>query len=188
MRCLCDNRHIDDERTFYFMQHMQQLTKQHVALLQQIGRETFYDTFHAHNDVETMNHYLATAFALDKLTAELENEQSFFYVLFDENDAAGYMKLNVGDAQSEPFGHETLEVERIYIRKQYKRRGFGNVLMQRAIQMARSLEKKAIWLGVWSENTQALAFYETHGFVKHGEHTFMMGDEAQIDYVMRKEL
>lgn len=164
-----------------------QATTTHVELLQQLGKETFYDTFHAHNDAQTMETYLQRAFTIDKLTAELEHAQSFFYVLFDGDEAAGYMKLNIDEAQSEPFGSETLEVERIYIRQAHKRRGFGNVLMQKAMDVAKTHDKRAIWLGVWEKNEQAIAFYEKNGFVKVGEHTFMMGDEAQTDYVMQKE-
>lgn len=165
-----------------------QATTEHVELLQALGRQTFYDTFHEHNDAQTMTAYLERAFSIEKLTGELQHAQSFFYLLFEQDEAVGYMKLNIDDAQSEPFGEETLEVERIYIQKAYKRRGFGNIFMQHAIEMATSLEKSAIWLGVWEKNERAIAFYEKNGFKKHGEHTFMMGDEAQTDYVMRKEL
>lgn len=48
--------------------------------LQSIGKETFYETFSAHNSEEEMQEYLNKSFASDKLTAELNNPDSQFFL------------------------------------------------------------------------------------------------------------
>ncbi len=54
--------------------------------------------------------------------------------------------------------------------------------------IARGRKMDYIWLGVWEKNTSAIRFYERKGFVKFGEHPFNMGDELQIDYLMKLTL
>jgi Acetyltransferases len=69
------------------------------------------------------------------------------------------------------MGQQTLEVERIYIRKNYKRHGLGKYLINYAIDMSQKCHKKRIWLGVWEHNEPAKSL-STHGFKKVSEHNF----------------
>uniref|UniRef100_UPI0034D9567F GNAT family N-acetyltransferase n=1 Tax=Lysinibacillus sp. GbtcB16 TaxID=2824761 RepID=UPI0034D9567F len=46
--------------------------------------------------------------------------------------------------------------------------------------------KQHVWLGVWEKNENAITFYHKMGFVRTGAHSFYMGDEEQIDYIMSK--
>ena len=48
--------------------------------------------------------------------------------------------------------------------------------------------KEKIWLGVWEKNENAIAFYKKMGFVQTGAHSFYMGDEEQMDFIMTKTL
>lgn len=157
-----------------------------VLTLQNIGIETFSDTFRDQNDPDPFQDYLDRAFAIPKLELELSNRNSQFYFLYYNGKLAGYLKVNVGDAQTEPMGDETLEIERIYIRKPYQKQGLGKHLMKKAEEIARELNKKVMWLGVWEKNDLAIAFYQKLGFVQTGRHSFYMGDEEQIDYIMSK--
>lgn len=167
---------------------IRRLNNQDVQELQAISIETFKETFEAYNSEEHMADYLRTAYALDKLSAELNNSDSYFYFAETKVGIAGYLKLNKMDAQSEDRGSDALEVERIYVRSSFHRQGLGRVLMKKAYDVAKVKEKSKIWLGVWEHNHQARAFYEAQGFVKTGEHDFMMGDDAQTDYIYEKTL
>jgi predicted GNAT family acetyltransferase len=46
------------------------------------------------------------------------------------------------------MGDESLEIERIYIRKKVQKLGLGNYLINKAMEIATRLNKKVIWLGV----------------------------------------
>lgn len=159
-----------------------------LADLQAIGIETFTDTFAAYNTPEDMQAYLDKAYDPEKLKAELSTEGSTFYFLYDDEELAGYMKVNVVAALTEEMGADSLEVERIYIRPAFKRRGFGKYLIDKAIEIARAQGKELIWLGVWEHNLNAIAFYEKMGFVRTGAHSFFMGDDEQTDFIMTKKL
>ncbi|MBJ6950348.1 GNAT family N-acetyltransferase, partial [Vibrio cholerae] len=79
---------------------------------------------------------------------------------------AGYLKVNIDDAQSEEMGNESLEVERIYIKSSFQKHGLGKYLLINAIEIAIEHNKKNIWLGVWEKNEYAIAFYKKLGFVQ----------------------
>lgn len=156
--------------------------------LQVISYDTFKETFKDQNSVENMNAYLEKAFTLDQLERELSHHSSHFFFIYDHGEAAGYLKVNMNDAQTEEMGDEALEIERIYIMSKYKNQGLGKYLMRLAQDMAITHGKKSIWLGVWEKNHHALDFYTRMGFIKKGAHSFFMGDEEQTDYIMVKEL
>ena len=57
--------------------------------------------------------------------------------------------------------------------------------MQKAIEVAQSKSKKELWLGVWEENPEAIGFYQKMGFEKFGTHIFKVGEDEQMDYLMK---
>ncbi|WP_141669120.1 GNAT family N-acetyltransferase [Bacillus wiedmannii] len=156
--------------------------------LQEISYETFDETFKHQNSPENMNAYLEKALNLKQLEKELANLSSQFYFMYFNNEVAGYVKVNTNDAQSEEMGDESLEIERIYIKSKFQKHGLGKHLLNRAIEIAIEHNKKKIWLGVWEKNENAIAFYKKMGFVQVGAHSFYMGDEEQIDFIMTKTL
>ncbi|NMI05310.1 GNAT family N-acetyltransferase [Paenibacillus sp. SZ31] len=163
-------------------------TVEHVCELQEISYETFNETFKAQNSPENMKAYLEKAFGLEQLETELSIADSQFLFIYVNHKVAGYMKVNINDAQSEKMGEESLEIERVYIKKVFQKHGLGKVLLHKAIEMAIEHDKRNIWLGVWEKNENAIAFYEKMGFVQTGAHTFVMGDEEQIDFIMTKTI
>lgn len=156
--------------------------------LQAISIETFTETFKEHNSPEHLQAYLEKAYNLDKLKQELAVSSSYFYFIYVDQQIAGYLKLNTENAQSEPMGADSLEVERIYIRKSFQKFGIGKQLLNKAIELATELNKTTIWLGVWEENENAIEFYRKKGFVQTGSHSFYMGDDEQVDLIMVKAL
>ncbi|MFJ8234923.1 GNAT family N-acetyltransferase [Ureibacillus sp. NPDC094379] len=162
--------------------------REDLQALQEISIETFNATFKDQNSPENMAAYLERAFNLNQLEKELSTTSSEFFFVSVNNEVAGYLKININDAQSEPMGEESLEIERIYIKSEFQKHGLGKVLLNLAIEMALKQDKKKIWLGVWEKNDNAIAFYEKMEFVQTGAHSFYMGDEEQIDLIMIKTL
>jgi len=162
--------------------------REDLEILQEISIETFNDTFKDQNSAENMNAYMKKAFNLKQLEMELFNISSQFFFVYFNNEVAGYLKVNINDAQSDEVGQEALEVERIYIKNKFQKHGFGKYLLNKAMEIALESNKKKIWLGVWEKNEHAIAFYIKMGFVHTRAHSFYMGDEEQIDFIMTKTL
>lgn len=159
-----------------------------LARLRELSLRTYEETFGAQNKPETMARYLAEAFSEAQLLKELGRKGSTFWLALVEGREAGYLKLNIGEAQTEAYAPDSLEIERIYVDGSQKGRGIGKALLGHAAREALRLGKASLWLGVWEFNAPALAFYARMGFERVGSHNFRMGDEIQTDFVMKKVL
>ncbi|CAM3849495.1 GNAT family N-acetyltransferase [Alkalicoccus chagannorensis] len=167
---------------------MKKCTLEDVRDLQTISTETFRETFQKQNSPEHLNAYLKRAYNLDQLTQEIATPSSQFYFVYLDQELAGYLKVNTDEAQSETMDRDSLEVERIYVKREFQTHGLGKHLMNKAMEIALEQQKKKIWLGVWEDNENAIAFYQKKGFIQTGSHSFFMGDEEQVDLIMTKTL
>lgn len=159
-----------------------------IKTIQLIGKETFFETFAESNTEEDMKKYLEDNFSEEKVKSELNNPDSEFFIAFEDNFPIGYLKLNNGNAQTESQEENSIEIERIYVKSAYYGKKIGQLLYDKALQVARDKNKSSIWLGVWEENPRAIRFYEKNGFVAFGKHIFKMGDDEQTDIMMQKLL
>jgi len=159
-----------------------------VEQLQAISRTTFAQTFDEHNDAEDMKAYLDTSFAIDKLITEIINPNSEFYFAIDNEIIIGYLKINTGSAQTENKDTNAFEIERIYVDQAYLGKKIGQLLFEKAIDLAKVKKASYVWLGVWEENHRALAFYKKNGFIPFDKHIFKLGNDEQTDIMMKLEL
>jgi ribosomal protein S18 acetylase RimI-like enzyme len=159
-----------------------------VLALQKISLQTFKEAFSARNTEENLRIYLDAAFTIDKLLAEIVNPFSEFYFAEIEKNIIGYLKLNVGNSQTELKEKNALEIERIYVMKEFYGIGVGQILYEKAIEIAKLNNAEYIWLGVWEKNQIAISFYKKNGFVEFDKHIFKMGNEDQTDIMMKKQL
>lgn len=155
-----------------------------VNTIRDLSIATFAETFASLNTEEDMEQYNERHFSTDELQREMDNPDSTFMVAKVDGVPAGYMKVNVGDAQTEEMLGNRMEVQRLYILRQYKRNGLGARFMHTAFDMARAQGKSVIWLGVWEHNDAAIAFYKRMGFVQFGSHDFVLGEDRQTDLLM----
>lgn len=130
---------------------IKQVGRDDIAALQKIGRETFFETFSESNSAQDMAHYLAEGFSEGKLAQELNTEGAAFYFALLDDEVIGYLKVNTGSAQTEPQNNSTLEIERIYVLRTYHGKRVGQLLYDKAVQIAESLQVDDIWLGVWEK-------------------------------------
>lgn len=87
-----------------------------------------------------------------------------------------------------PADCKHIELQRIYVFKEYHRTGAAQLLMQEALNYARKAGYEVIWLGVWGENEKAMRFYRKYGFQVFGSHEFVVGDKIDIDLLVKKQL
>jgi ribosomal protein S18 acetylase RimI-like enzyme len=163
-------------------------TIEDVDTLKELATQAFCETFAPLNTPENMDAYLQEAYTLPKLRRELADGNQVFYFAYADGILAGYLKVNEAPAQSEINDPSALEIERIYVLQAFYGTGIGQLLMDKAVEMARERGKEYAFLGVWEFNPRARRFYEKNGFYRFGEHTFVMGDDPQTDFLLRKDL
>jgi ribosomal protein S18 acetylase RimI-like enzyme len=172
------------------MEHIKirQISIKDIPQLQAIGRQTFSETFSESNSAENMAKYLEEAYAHDKLSVELTDPNSVFYFAELDDKVIGYLKLNFGASQTELKDSKALEIERIYVTKEFHGKKVGQLLYNKAIEVAKEKMVDYVWLGVWEENHKAIQFYTKNGFVEFDKHVFILGNDAQTDIMMKLKL
>ena len=167
---------------------IKRISSNDVVALQNISSQTFIETFAAVNTPENMTSYLVEEFSLEKLSSELINPNIEYYFARIGEEVIGYLKLNIGIAQKELQNENSLEIERIYVSKEYLGKQVGQLLLGKAIAIANDIKLNFIWLGVWEKNQRAIRFYEKNGFEVFDEHLFILGDDKQTDLLMKLKL
>ena len=155
------------------------------ALLK-IGISTFTESFASQNTAEDMAMYISETFNEETLFTELSNREIEYYFVYADK-LAGYLKLNFGQHQKEFARNDTMEIERIYVKKEFQGKKIGQELLLKAISIAKSRNIKKVWLGVWERNEGAMRFYEKNGFKAFDKHIFKLGRDEQTDILMQLE-
>ena len=167
------------------MYRFQQPTVEDTAELAALKAATFSEAFAAANDPADLAAHLARAFAVETVSAELLDPHcDTTWVLHDGRPVA-YLKVNVGTAQSEPGLSDGLEVEQVYVLASHHGQGLGGQLLDLAAEKGKERGLAFVWLGVWEHNANAISMYRHRGYREFADHTFMVGEDAQRDVLMR---
>lgn len=150
--------------------------------------KTFRDTFDEFNTPENMLLYINKTFTKKNIEQEMKEPGTVFFLAFDGRRAAGYAKIRSSEKPAVLDHGPALEIERLYAHKDYIGKRVGHILLQTCLAFAKKKGCKTIWLGVWEKNARAISFYEKNGFVRFGEHPFILGLDEQTDWLMKKEL
>jgi diamine N-acetyltransferase len=153
-----------------------------------LGIRTFRDTFDEMNTPENMMLYLNKTFTLKKVKEEIQEPGSVFFLAEIEDEPVGYARIRTSEKPDGLEGTSPIEIERLYVDKKYIGQRVGYLLMNTCLHYARDHGHDLLWLGVWEHNERAIAFYEKWGFEKFGDHAFMLGQDAQTDLLMKKNL
>ena len=156
-----------------------------LSKLVQLSVQTFEETFGHHNTKENMAWYFKIKMNSQQLKKELQHPNSDFYWILFQKKIIGYLKLNFDDAQTEIVNQgDSFEIERIYILSNFQRKGFGEDVLSKAISLGKNKGYSFLWLGVWEQNENAIAFYTKKGFQIFNKHIFQLGDDLQTDLLM----
>ncbi|HXD77831.1 MAG TPA: GNAT family N-acetyltransferase [Puia sp.] len=159
------------------------------ATIADLSRRTFVDTFGPHNSAGNMEQFLRLQFSRDTLIRQVGAPGNTFLLARLEERIAGYARLYESPAlPGDLAGTSAIEVSRIYAEQFALGKGVGKSLMEACIHLARESGKEWIWLGVWEHNHRAMAFYEKMGFEIFGRHIFLLGQDVQHDWLMKRKL
>ena len=165
------------------------VTVHELEQLREVSIATFKETFADQNTPSDMELYLEQRMNVDQIKKELLNPNCAFYFAYHQKHLIGYLKLNFNTAQSENvLEGKAFEIERIYLLKAHKRKGFGNELFQLAVRLGKEKNYTKLWLGVWEHNHTARLFYKKLGLVPLTQHTFLLGRDKQTDLLLQLEI
>jgi len=154
--------------------------------IDRIYRTGFNDTF-AHlydpNDLQTF----LSDFTLERWRGELSDPSYAFLIAEEDGAPFGYIKIGPLSLPVEP-AVPALELKQLYLLKEWHGIGAATELMHWALAEAAARGAHDLYLSVYTENWRARRFYERFGFVFHAPYVFMVGNHADEDMIMRREL
>lgn len=154
--------------------------------LRNLSVDTFNDSFRStHSD---LSKYTAQNYNYGQLASEMINPQSHFYFIYYNHKLAGYLKLNINDAQSQKMGLNALEIDRIYLRQNFSYIGLESKLIHFAFEQAKKFHKNMVWSSVWEHDQPIVHFYHQFGFKSIGSQQFKLAGRIQKDLVMQASL
>lgn len=157
-------------------------------LIAEMSRQTFYDSFAEDNTKEDMDIFLSKTFTREALMKEVGAENNIFLLAYDGNEVVGYVRMRENNIPPQLGTERAMEIARIYSVKTSIGKGVGKALMQKCIDIAKEKNHHTIWLGVWEHNQRAIDFYTRWGFKKFSDHDFVLGNDVQKDWLMKKSI
>jgi diamine N-acetyltransferase len=167
---------------------IREATKEDAIVIADISRQTFYETFAGENRPEDMEKFMNEQFTRGRLMLEVGQKPNTFLLAVHGDEIAGYVKLRDAEVPKSLGKTEALEIARIYAVQKMIGKGVGRLLMEESLARARAMNKKVAWLGVWKQNVRAIRFYEQFGFTCFDEVDFVLGNDIQKDWLMKKML
>ena len=135
--------------------------------------------------------YINKSFPVKNLLKELEDEHARFFLIYYNEEAVGFLKLNIDAPLKGEENINALELERIYLLKSASGKGIGKFVLDFVFQIAKEQNKDFVWLKVMDSSADAIRFYKNYGFEIWGKHFLEfpeMKEEFRGMYIMKKDL
>jgi GNAT superfamily N-acetyltransferase len=159
-------------------------TVEDAAVVADLARRTFFDTFAATNNPDDMALHLADAYGIAQQTRELQDPGITTLLVEQDGVAIAYAQVRNNHVPDCVTDRGAIELWRFYVDRGWHGRGVAGLLMERVREVARARGAKTLWLGVWERNDRARAFYAKCGFTDAGDHIFLFGTDPQRDLVL----
>ena len=154
-----------------------------------IGRKAFSDTFgHLFKSKQELHEYLEYTYSIAKIRNGIRKDHNAFFLALANGRPVGFVKLKKYSLNSLIDSVSQMELQKLYVLKEYHGTGAGAGLMKAAIALARKEDLEYLWLDTYVGNSRGIRFYEKHGFEVCGRHYFTIGSQTFEYYVMTKVL
>ena len=159
------------------------------ARLCALMRDLFVAAYHHCSTPANVAAFLAATYSEAQQRAELEDDGIETVVVERDADWLGFAQLRFN--KPAPPGVDLpngAELGRIYLGPRAQGQGIGQRLLRDLEARVQARGRDGLWLNVWQEAPQALAFYRREGFEIVGTTDFVVGDDAKTDWRMAKRL
>lgn len=157
-----------------------------VEAIDRVFRTSFCETFAHLYRPQDLAAFLGQ-FTRAAWTDELTDLHYAFLVAEDDGNAIGYVKLGPSSLPVQASAR-AIELRQLYLLSSHFGTGVGAQLMEWAIAEARRREADELYLTVYTDNQRARRFYQRTGFQEVGAYSFMVGEHADEDVIMRLRL
>ena len=153
--------------------------------LSSLGRRTFVATFGHLYAPEDLDSFLLSH-EPEAWEAQLSDPAYAVRLAEDHGQAVGYCKIGPPELPFTSPG--AMDLRQLYFLESWKGGGHAVALLDWAVGEARRRGAAALYLSVFTDNERARRFYQRHGFTEVGPYKFMVGDHADDDIIMKRDL
>lgn len=148
------------------------LRRKEIPDVQQLAREIWEEHYIKILSQQQIDYMLDMFYSTEKIESEMRHGVSW-EMLWENEKPIGYLSCKI-----EP---EKIHISKIYLKAEARGKGYGKLLLNRIIELAKENQKKSIYLNVNKHNTDSIAFYERNGFQKINEGVFEIGNGYVMD-------
>lgn len=154
------------------------------SVLSDIGGRTFADTFGHLYDPKDLQKFRAKSHSVEAYAKILSDPAQGVWIAEDgEGHPLGYCAAGPCVIDFPGLAPGAGEIIRLYVVEEAKGVGVAAALMEAALEFLKA-RHDVIYLSVYSENPRAQRFYQRYGFVKKHDYFYMVGDQADPEWIM----
>lgn len=169
--------------------HIRKATKEDCEIIAGLAKKTFSETYAEIGTNAAMQGYVEEKISSVNIRKELDNPLSCFYIGFINGEPVAFTRLRYDRPVKGLPGKKGIEIEQIYVLKEYQGVKVGREMMEKCRQVAIREKFDILWLQVWQHNHKAIQFYQKSGFVVYETATAAYGNGMeQDDFLMRLDL
>jgi diamine N-acetyltransferase len=154
--------------------------------LAELGRRTFVETFGTLYQPADTQAFLEQVHSLSAVLAELADPGLHFQLAELDGELVGYIKVGKVHVPVPSPSSAAQELRQLYVLEKHTGKGIGKRLMGWAEQKFAALGADEVYISVFSENHRAIGFYRSFGFEKIGEYGFKVGNQVDLEWIMRR--
>lgn len=168
---------------------LQQGKLEDAAILAAVGGDIFRETYTGKMLADDLSAYIAEAFSIAQIQAELLDTYNNFILAFYDGVLVGYAKLRLtAEVPASLLDVKPLLIDRMYVLQAYHGKKIGAALMLHCLEYAMHEGFEVVWLAVWEKNPAAMDFYKRWGFELFDARFFQRGNDQQTGLLMKKFL
>ncbi len=149
-------------------------------------RETFVEDFAIPYPAEDLAAFVAQSYTPRAFAAKLADPAQALWIAYAGAKLAGYANVGPCSLPHPEAERRHGELYRLYVAKDQQGSGVGRLLMETALDWLDREAPGPHWLGVWSGNLRAQAFYARYGFEKVGDYEFPVGATRDHEFILRR--
>jgi diamine N-acetyltransferase len=159
-----------------------------IAALAALGARTFVETFGTLYQPADLEAFLAEVHSPAGVRFDMVDQAMRYRVAHADGVMIGYCKIGACTLPIAADGRKTAELKQLYVLEGWKGAGVAAALMDWAMACFAADGVDDVYLSVFSENPRAQRFYQRYGFAWHADYHFMVGQQADAEFIYKKAL
>ncbi|MES1245741.1 MAG: GNAT family N-acetyltransferase [Acidobacteriota bacterium] len=158
------------------------------AALAALAAQIFAETFAEDTRPDDLAGFLAKSYGERQQSGEIADPDVVTLLAEAPEGLAAYAQVRRSRTPPCVAAEAPVELWRFYVQRDWHGGGLAHRLMGAAMDAARELGGRHLWLSVWERNPRAIAFYAKHGFRDVGSEDFWVGADCQTDRILVAEV